>query len=91
VRGAGLRCVMGNRTPALPFARHRRTELPVGPRVVHALVVTTCSTSSCYLVQQVDLPVGALNTDVEVAQLARDLIGFGTQLRDRKRGEHLQL
>jgi len=31
------------------------------------------------------------STCSEVSQLARSLISLGTQLRDRKRGEHLQL
>nr|WP_206310834.1 hypothetical protein [Streptomyces sp. A1547] len=54
---------------------------------MHASGATTCSTSRVS-VQEVGLPVGALDA---YADLAGGVIGTGAQLGDEQRGEHHQL
>lgn len=76
---------------ALPFVHQQETGLgPPGQGLVHASATTTCYTS-VPSVQQIHLPVGALNPYVEFTKFARHGIGLGAQLGNGQGGQHLQL
>jgi hypothetical protein len=85
-----LGCIVteGVEPSALPSVRQQVTGSdPPVYGLVHASAATTCFTS----VLKVDLPIGSLNSDVELAQLARHLVGSGPQIANGQGREHLQL
>ena len=74
---------------ALPFVHQQGTGLrPPGQGLVHASATTTCCTS-VLLIQQIDLPVGALDPYVELTKFAGHVVGLGTQLSNGQGGQHL--
>jgi hypothetical protein len=52
--------------------------------------MATCSCRYLF-VKEVDLPVGALNVDVQLPDAPRHIVGLSTQIGDRQRGNERQL
>src|SRR5882757_2317147 len=74
---------------ALPFVHQQETGLrPPGQGLVHASATTTCCTS-VLLFQQIYLPVGALDPNVELTKFAGHVVGLATQLGNGQGGQHL--
>lgn len=80
VRDAGLSCELGNRTPALP-AMHQEVgrHCPHGPAGCARLRDDYLLHPS---VQQIDLPIRALDARIDLAQFASEVVGLRTQLGD---------
>jgi len=88
VRVAGLRCEEGIEPSALPFVRQetglaRRSGACARLRDNYLLHLGS--------IQQFDLPVGALDSHIELAELPGEIVGLCSKLGNRQGGQHLQL